>query len=461
MKLTDKVLQVFLSSTIKGKTPDDPGLEPYREKIRKMITSEFGWKCICSEENNVEFWGSNVSACLNAVGSADLYIGIFWKRYGTIITDSGLPLTEMEFYRALNLRKPMKIYVIESDQREPSLQLFLDWIKHNQFLVFCKTGELREKIRVDLEYFGKKWPSKKILSTFVPPSYLDEILKKLDLLPLELDVFDTKPRTGTFDKDFVLKKLENMKIFHTLYDYEVVIREGWEVLNMLRFRPPYKYKEFRGILISFLLLWENSCNWYGYIEGPFGSFWAAKSLREIYRLREAWSLLNSAASIVSSNIYAIATLKQSKSMFIKISFYRGGTVSSAIWSIRGNINRKLGDFDEAIKCHLMARNRCTSDEGEGIQLSHLGRAKILKGDKEGLRDLEEGVKLCYQLPSPSSVRTLKALGQGLIKLRKLYKAEDVMKMAHEFAKERKLGHQLKSIEAMQELIKNKKKGKAS
>lgn len=333
---------------------------------------------------------------------------------------------------------------------------------------------------MDLKKFEEIWPSKDLLSELVPPSYLDEILTKLDLLPLELDIFDTKPMIGLFDKDLVLNKLEKMKAYRRLYNHEEAIREGWEILNMLRFKPPYEHKEFLEIWISFLLMWEDSCNWYGYIEGTLGSLWAAKTLRELYRFKEAWHLLNSSASIVSSNIYAIATLKQSKSMmidkpnlkkdllnqsnqlleqsldYIDLALIRSTIIPVSVWSIRGNLHRKLGKFEEAIKCHSMARKRCKSDESEGIQLSHLGRAKISKGDKQGLNDLREAVKLCKDLPSPSSVRTLKALGQGLIKLKKLDEAAEVTIKARNLARERKFGHQLESIEAMHEVIKNKK-----
>ncbi len=445
-----------------------------------MIISKFRWKCIRSEGTGAEFWGSNISACLDAVACADLYIGIFWKRYGPIIADSGLPLTEMEFYRALNLKKPMRIYVIESEQREPSLQLFLDWVKHEQFLIFCKIDELLQKIGEGLEYFGKKWPSNRLLLSLVPPSYIDEILNKLDLLPQELCIFRTEPKFDIFDKDLVSKKLKNMKTFHELYKYEEVIGEGWQVLNMLRFKPPHIYKEFRRFWISFLSMWEDSCNWYGYIQGSVGSLWAAKSLREIYRLSEAWSLFNSSAGIISSNLYALATSIEAKATLINIpawkdilsnqarqllfqsldyvnlSFCRGVAISVAACSIRGNINRKLGNFDESIESHLMAKERCTSDEGLGMQISHIGRAKILKKDKDGLKVLEEGVIICKNLQSPSEVRTLKALGQGLVEIGEFDRAEEIGKNALHLAEKRKLGHQLESIRALMKKIKAKK-----
>lgn len=481
MEKTHKVPKIFISSTIKGKAPSDPCLEPYRQEICKMITSEFGWESICFEENDKYFSGSNISACLNAVQYADLYIGIFWKRHGSLITPFCLPLTELEFYRALNLKKPMRIYVIESTTREPYLQLFLDWVKGERFLCFCNLNELKGNIRNFLNHFGNIWFSKKLVSLLVPPSYIDEVLKKLYILPMELTIIPKETVCNIFDKEFIIVKLKKMKLLQSNYKYDEIIKEGWEILNMLSLKPPVKNKEFYELWIEFLQLWENACSWYGYIDGTFGSLWAAKSLMEMYRMTEIWPLFNSAASIVSSSTYALATLKQSKSQFIEdskwqhelqkqsenllhqaldyinFSFLRGGITSSGVWSIKGNIYRKLGDFDKAIKSHLMAIDKCISDEGYGIQISHLGRAKILKGDKKGLKNLEEGMTICNDLQSPSKVRTLKALGQGLIKLRKLDRAEEIIKKALHLAKKRGLGHQLESIKAALEIIKKRKR----
>ena len=480
MTKTASVPRVFLSSTVKGYAPDDPGLEPYRERIEELIVGKFGWRCLRSEGTGAGFWGTNVSACLNAVASADLFIGIFWKRYGLVIPASGLPLTEMEFYRALNMKKPMRLFVIKSEQKEPLLQVFLNWVSHEQFVIICDLDDLLQKIEEALEDFGSKWPSESLLSLLVPPFYIDEILTKLDLLPRELCIFRTEPKHDVFDKDLVSSKLERIKLLHELYAYEEVICEGWHVLSMLRFRPPDRCPEFRRFWISFLSMWEDACNWYGYIQGSLGSLWAAMTLREIYRLSEAWHLFNSSASTIASNIYAMATLIEAKAEcennpawehdlsnkarqflfqsldYVNISFHRGPTPSVAACSIRGNIYRKLGNYDKAIKSHLMAKERCTSDEGRGMQISHIGRAKILKNDKEGLKYLEEGVSICRDLESPSEVRTLKALGQGLIELKEYDRAEEISNKAYDLAEKKKLGHQLESLRAMKNRIMIKK-----
>ncbi len=57
MKKHEQVPKVFISSTVKGIDPKDSGLKPYREEIYRIITSEFGWDCICSEESGQYFGG--------------------------------------------------------------------------------------------------------------------------------------------------------------------------------------------------------------------------------------------------------------------------------------------------------------------------------------------------------------------------------------------------------------------
>jgi tetratricopeptide (TPR) repeat protein len=250
---------------------------------------------------------------------------------------------------------------------------------------------------------------------------------------------------------------------------------------MLRFRPPEGYPEFRGFWIALLTMWEDACNWYGYIQGSLGSLWAAKALREIFRLSEAWHLFNSSASVIASNLYALATSIEAKAECeeysewkrelsnqareflsrslncVNISFHREPALSVSTCSIRGNIYRKLGNYEEAIRSHRMALQRCTSDESRGMQISHMGRARILCNDKEGLSYLDEAVAICRDIKSPSEVRTLKALGQGLIVLKEYDRAEEITNKACELAEKRKLGHQLESLRTMKTTIVTKKR----
>jgi len=463
--------RVFISSTVSGADSKDLGLKSYREKIHRMITTEFEWECVCSGESDQYFWGSNLSACLNAVKYTDLYIGIFWKRYGEPVVPLGLPMTELEFYTAMNSGRPMRIYVIDADYRERHLQLFIDWLKGEQYLCFCKLHELKERIRRDLEEFGRRWPSKELIAEFVPPFYLSEIMSKLKLLPLELPFLTEELECKRFDKEFVLEKLENMRIRQSSHQYVEMLKEGWDVINMLRLRPPHKYREFRNLWAEFLRFWEDACGWYGYIEGTFGSLSASKALRDIYRLLEAWPLYDSAASIISSSLYTLSTLKESKASFIEnagwrkelqtqarkildqsltyiqFPFYRSSKISSTVWSIRGNIYRQRGNFEEAVRSHLKAIGTCTSKEEYGMQLSHLGRAKILKGNREAIKDLEQGARICGKLDTPSAARAIKALGQGLVVLEEWDRADEEIRKALRLAKKMELGHQIETIKA--------------
>lgn len=477
----NRVPKVFISSTVKGIYSKDIGLKPYREEIYKMITTEFEWECACSGESDQYFWGSNLSACLNAVEYADLYIGIFWRRYGNLVARFGLPMTELEFYKALNLKKPMRIYVIDANYREYRLQLFLDWLKWEQYLCFCTLNELKEKIRSDLEDFGRRWPLKELIEKFVPPSYLDEIMKELNLLPLELPFLSQELCYKEFDKEFFLEKLQNMRARQSNHQYAEMLKEGWDAINMLRLRLPHKYKEFRNQWVAFLKLWEDACGWFGYIEGAFGSLWASNLIMEMYRLLEAWPLYNTGANMVASSLYALSTLKESKTPLLKeerwrkeltaqarkilqqsfdynnFAFYRSDKISLGIWSVRGNIYRKLGNFEEAVKSHSTAIDLCISEEQYGMQCSHLGRSKILKGNKEGIKDLEKGAEICGKIETPSAIRTKKALGQGLAILSEWDRAEEETKKAFQLAKKMQLGHQVETIKASLKKIKEKKK----
>ncbi len=227
-------------------------------------------------------------------------------------------MTELEFYHAMNLRKPMRIYVIQDKYREQFLQLFLDLLKLEQYLCFCTLHELKAKIRKDLEEFGRRWPSKELIAEFVPPFYLDEVMRKLSVLPLELPFLTQELEYRRFDKDFVLEKLQKMRTKDLSHQYVEVLKEGWGVMNMLRLRPlSYKYREFCNLWVEFLKYWEDACGWYGYVEGTFGSVWASKALWETYRLLEAWPLYNSATSGVSSSLYTLSTLKEAKASFIE------------------------------------------------------------------------------------------------------------------------------------------------
>lgn len=93
-----------------------------------------------------------ISMSLNMVEECDIYLGIFGKRYGYIPNDptrnpNGYSITEMEYWRAVELGKPMLIFVMDDDHIIPAHQM--DNIKetedhHNKRREFLK--KVRERI---------------------------------------------------------------------------------------------------------------------------------------------------------------------------------------------------------------------------------------------------------------------------------------------------------------------------
>lgn len=147
---------VFLSSVFGG-------FLSQRDKLRAIIADEFGFECLAHESKGESFGGAPGPACLHAVDSADLYVGVFWKRAGTMVPPDNLTLTEIEYYRARKNRKLMRVYVLEADASrvELNLKLFLETIQPPDYgicIEFCKNfAELKSVLRRDLEYFGKCW----------------------------------------------------------------------------------------------------------------------------------------------------------------------------------------------------------------------------------------------------------------------------------------------------------------
>lgn len=115
MPPNSNAVKVFISSTITD-------LKPEREAAKKAVDELYLSPSI------VEGWGAQPETprevCLREVGDADIYIGIFWQRYG-FITDKGIAATEEEYQAARTAGKPVLIYVKEPAQREVLLTRLL------------------------------------------------------------------------------------------------------------------------------------------------------------------------------------------------------------------------------------------------------------------------------------------------------------------------------------------------
>jgi hypothetical protein len=107
---------VFLSSTFLD-------LEEHRRLARDAITRlEHGTQ-------SMEFFGalqeSPKEACLRLVRGADIYVGIFGVRYGSLDAHSGKSLTHLEYEEASALKLPCLVYLIDED-RHPVLPRYVE-----------------------------------------------------------------------------------------------------------------------------------------------------------------------------------------------------------------------------------------------------------------------------------------------------------------------------------------------
>lgn len=104
-------MKIFLSSTWID-------LEEYRECVIKAIER------LRHQDRPVEWIGMEAFSAANErpaelcgryVRQADLYVGIFGVRYGSIDKETGFSFTEMEYREAVQLNKPRLLFIIDED----------------------------------------------------------------------------------------------------------------------------------------------------------------------------------------------------------------------------------------------------------------------------------------------------------------------------------------------------------
>ncbi|MBI5931666.1 MAG: DUF4062 domain-containing protein [Chloroflexi bacterium] len=99
-----------------------------------------------------------VTACLNEVAEADVFIGVYAWRYGYIPEGANRSITEMEFDRARDLEKPIFCFVVDEDQAWP-----------DEFIEGGAGSQLLRK-------FKKKIDTSYVRATFTTP---DDLSKKV------------------------------------------------------------------------------------------------------------------------------------------------------------------------------------------------------------------------------------------------------------------------------------------
>jgi hypothetical protein len=321
---------VFLSSVFGG-------FLRQRQKLRAIIADEFGFECLAYESESERFGGAPRPACLQAVDSSDLYVGVFWKRAGTIVPTDNLTLTELEYYRARKNRKLMRVYVLEADasQVELDLKLFLETIgqpDNGICIEFCKDfARLQSVLRRDLEYFGKCWSQGKT-PPWQPSFLTNRILKHLQCLLTYADLYRLPADYVNHhklwtDREYLRQQVIAMQYHYSRCEFLRCGEIGSQLLvAFLTQHSKVSINRIPPLWVDFLTMWAGTCTWLNILNVPYGGVEAARLVGEIHEAKEDWPSHHSNASILSNTCYveacSLADEQQKLAMLPSRSFRR-------------------------------------------------------------------------------------------------------------------------------------------
>ena len=452
---------VFVSSVIKGSCTDDPGLAPIRGRVTDLVTKDFGWNCICSGITDSSFWGAPLSACLQAVDSCDLFLAIFWESSGTILDYQGISVTEFELYRAMNNRKAIRAYVLESTHRDPPLTQFLSVLANDphlgQYVRKCSPRSVLGKIREDLTEFGRIYRSSRSRKQLSFQPYIDVYLEDLRKSnpPRRLSVTYTPT---TFSPDVVMQNLDHMAELHAKSDHMGILDVGYSTLRMLQLRPPQTYPHFRGAWLRLLEYWFGACSWLGIVDGPFGSIVASRATMEVSRLCENFVDYHHAAGMLGSSLYILATSYAAKASladerkwkraclsrstalikralsYNTLVYYRSPIADPCVTSTRASILLHLGHHDQALNLYKLADRQAETTADRVRLKAEIGRMLVIcRAAHRGLHLIENSVAESCNLDVSVRMRVLRNYAEALNSARHFIDAEAAALQALTFA----------------------------
>jgi tetratricopeptide (TPR) repeat protein len=465
---------VFVSSVVNG-------LERERAFVHKLVTS-LGWECDVSSLSESGFWGGCESACFNVVESADLYIAIFHKRSGSFLFGDQTFITEMEFYRALNARRPVLVYILEFgiSRADPSLTVFLQYLKTEIYVRGCNApSEFSQKLVADLEVFETHW-KRGTTHALVPPLHLDLALTGLGILNQHVSqrVPSMTGRGGSLEQDAVLAQIEQMAESYDRHDFVRSASIG-EPLFTAFGSLQISYTSEKPILYGwsrFLRMWAGSCTWLGYLSGPFGALKSAITLKETCRMLRDWEGFYEADSVIANVYYVIGqrfSALESTRQFVgsdnsKRAFLRA-LIHDELHAQRTNarfphlhrayVYLQLGKYDDArSNFERMLSYGSVLEERMNLDYSiSLGQTMIAKGVNEerntlirnGLVLLDEGkVRLQRFFASPFYLPYMKRIAKAHLTLGNYGETERILKQLYPLAVSRGLGNQAEGINQM-------------
>lgn len=476
---------IFISST--------HSLRAHREEVCRVVIDEFGWGAKASGVAEARFGGETKASCVAEVETADLYLGIFGRRSGELVVPHSVTWTEMEFYHALNLRKPMLLYVLNAPGRDRYSSLFVRMLgKEPRGGVFFRAcdglDDLLRQARGDLEEFGRRRAAGETF--WVPPPFLKDELRQLGVFADEYASLTSQAPPGArhLDGEQVREGLARMQQHYDRLEFPEAAAVGAELLGpLLRGAGGGRRREPLEMLSKFLLMWAGSCTWLGYVGGSFGAVWAAHARRESYRRLEAWNLFNQSAALITNCLYVLSSFESIsaahsgsagskkyhhgrrkallKTALLYDDWYLARAGSAHPSYHRSSILRELGDYDAAAEelkrllRHPLTRGNINSASGEVNEAnytSYLGLTTALGGAEKGmpgavregvrvLRQAEASIKRQYH--SPYYVNVMRRVAEGLLLAGEKEEAESLLRELHAEAVGRKLLHQAALLRA--------------
>jgi hypothetical protein len=143
---------VFVSSIVSG-------MESLRASVKQLIEDELGYDVVISEVEGSKT-RTPVRQCKKWSFECDIYIGIFGSKYGSIIPNQGVSVTEIEFNEARK-DNPEKVLIYvaegEKDTRQKDFIKRLEDFSEGYFRrkPYTSNDELINGIREDLAEFVK------------------------------------------------------------------------------------------------------------------------------------------------------------------------------------------------------------------------------------------------------------------------------------------------------------------
>jgi hypoxanthine phosphoribosyltransferase/mannose-6-phosphate isomerase-like protein (cupin superfamily) len=208
-------LQVFISSTMKD-------MEPERKTLRDAI-EEIKLKPVFAEKMGARS-GTPREVTLSLVRQSDIYVGLFWQRYGEV-PSRGLSATEEEYQEALKGNLPILIYIKEpAPKREKLLVRFLQELEQYDRGHFRKTftslEELRNQIKCDIMQEVSKLVRQKTTRRFTG----------------DATIFSTEPKEerSVFQLEGVLKLLRDRVLKRVTEQLDPLVKSYKEIDSVER-----------------------------------------------------------------------------------------------------------------------------------------------------------------------------------------------------------------------------------